>query len=617
MKLDELIKEYNLLIDEEGLYYRTEKNVRTELHITLDAFAAIFNLSYGTINHRLKKAQIAPQRVLSNSTRYSAIVKKVYNLNDLIQVCRDMFVPCPIVDKKGFAHIGGKKYTSLRTLSTLFNIGTISIRLRIKKHGLIPQKIKLQNGDVIDGYAYCEAQKACLDLLQDLPLAGDDNIAYLDGQQYAAIGKIKDILGLSYGTIFSRVKQHSLQSIQIILKSGVLREAYSIEPIRKCCDNLLREIPMINDENIALVDGREYATLPTIAKLFGTSTTTIRKKVEALSPQPIRLRNGQLRDGYELEVVKTVCTNLIQDLPKMGRDSATIIEGKEYFPITALSRIIGISSQAIMPRIEHLKPARIKTKSGKVVDAYPFEEVKEACSDLLQTLPILAKGGIAIIGTEKYATIPTISKLLKLSGPTLLRRIAQHKLKAVTVKSSSGPVRKAYNIESVKLACQDILKDYYLADQDGVVNMAGKKYSTLKHAQRLFGLKDDTLKKRAEKENLQSIKIKISTGVVTEGYDLEELAKACADLLQDIPQIGNDGFVTIEGKKYAPITTLGKPLGISGPGIAVRIKGLIPIRVKTRAYHITDAYALDEVRAVCADLIAKKRRRSKPRFKPR
>ena len=125
MKLDELAKEYGLLIDEEGRYYRiNEQGKRKEPWISIYTFSESTGISDSRIQTRVISCETRP--IKNNRLR----IVTGYNLNDLLQCCAGLLnTNHPIANKQGWLVVKRKKFATLMVLATKLGIAKMTIKL--------------------------------------------------------------------------------------------------------------------------------------------------------------------------------------------------------------------------------------------------------------------------------------------------------------------------------------------------------------------------------------------------------------------------------------------------------------------------------------------------------
>jgi len=348
-----------------------------------------------------------------------------------------------------------------------------------------------------------------------------------------------------------------------------------------------------------------YAAILTISKILGINKNAIKKRIRRLRPVSIKPRTGQIVNGYNINEVKQACADILDEIPLTDGDGVAMINGQPYAAIHPISKMLGISKNAINKRLGHLIPVRIKVRNGNIFDSYNINEVKQACADLLNETPLANEDGIAMINGQPYATIATISKSLNIGALATKKRLGH--LIPVRIKLHVGKIFDGYNINEVKKSCADILDEIPLTDEGGVAIINSQPYATIYRISKMVGISERSIKIRIG--HLIPVRIKGGNGTTVDGYNINKVKQACADILDEIPLTDEGGVAIINSQPYATIYRISKMVGIDGPAIKIRIGHLIPVRIKLHAGQIVDGYNINEVRHTCADLLEKKARK--------
>lgn len=347
---------------------------------------------------------------------------------------------------------GQKKniYAPISVLAGILGIYASTISKRIKK--IQPLKIKDRRGAIIDAYNLNDVRKSCADLLENLPLADDTGVAILNKQAFAPIKVISRRIGLSADIIKPRIK--SLSPVKI-KNNGTVLVAYCISEVKLACSDRLQGTPSSNTNGIYVFNGVSYAVLTVLSKLLNLGTETIRTRIKELQPLRVKSRQGKLCDAYSIKDVKTICADLLAELPAANYKGTALINRQQYATLYILAKLLNLSTPTIKKRIRHLRAQKIKDRSGHIQKAYKIRDVKAACADLLIELPHSDGRGIALIHGQKYVPLKVFRGMFGCSRKAIIRRIT--KLKAAKIKDLKGHVVEAFSLKELTLACADLL----------------------------------------------------------------------------------------------------------------------------------------------------------------
>ncbi len=441
MNLDELAKEYHLLKDKEGRYYKMKNGKRVEPYVTIIIAGEILEISPITIKKYIKGKHLLPKKIKFNNK-----MQKGYNLNSIISACSYLLGSISIANKKGVAVIDGQKFTTPHILTKLLKLSHNAIIPRIKKAELKPLKIKVRDGNIRQAYNIAKVKKACADLLTHHPVANSSNIAIFEGQRYTTLENLIRLLKISNGAIQRRIKDNQIQSQKIKVK-GKLFKGYKIEEVKSACSDLLKKMPIANSEGMAKINGQKHTSIEGLAKLLKISTPPIISRIKKNKLRPVKIKNRTygVCNAYNIAKVKKICAELIKNFPKTDTNGFVTIGNQKFATVTTLAKTIGVNPDIVRKRIGHLKPITVKISNG-IGKAYNLNAVKKACFDQLQFYPMADSNGIALINGQQFAAINRIYDLHKLSQAINYHKVAT-KLMPVTIKIKNGHIVNGFNIK--------------------------------------------------------------------------------------------------------------------------------------------------------------------------
>ncbi|MCX6743177.1 MAG: hypothetical protein NT116_02980, partial [Candidatus Parcubacteria bacterium] len=405
---------------------------------------------------RIKKSELKKFKLRSGQ------VVEGYNVNKAKKACADLLKEYPSANKKGVAIINGQKFTTPYTLTKLLKLSHNAINSRIKRARLKSRKIKVKDGNIRLAYNLIEVKEACADLLhKKVHLANKSNIATVGKKKFTTIENLIRILGLSNAPIQRRITIHKIQSQKIKI-GGRIFDGYSIKEVEKACTDLLQNFPRANKKGIAVIKGHKFTTLERLYKIFRISPQIIAKRIKKnnIPSQKIKTIDGNIRDSYNIDKVKKILMDLLQNFPRANEKGIAIIRGYEYSTPSGLARIFKSNNMTIQSRIirHKLTPQTIKLRDGKIVNAYRTDDVRKICTSIISKFPSVNSSNVAIISGKKYATLHTLSEILNVNPKELTFRIKQLRMFTKQIKLMNGNVENGYNIEKVRKACNDMPK---------------------------------------------------------------------------------------------------------------------------------------------------------------
>jgi len=512
-----------------------------------------------------------------------------------------------------------ERYATIGTWVEVFReegaeLSDTAIRDRIKKAGFVGTTARNSVGRVLRKGFHPESVVRNLveDLIKPLPQADEDGFFESDGKTYGTIKSFSRALNISEKAIRRRLQQSTLKLIQGKDKTGHALDFYCLNEVRELCSDLLQALPQADEDGFFEIEGKTYGTIHSLSRALNVSYPTIQQRIQQSTLKPIQGKNkiGGVNDFYCLTDVRELCFDLLQTLPQANEDGFLESDGQTYGTIYSLSRALNISAPTIQRRIQQstLKPIQGKNKIGGVNDFYCLNEIRELCSDRLQTLPQANEDGFLESDGQTYGTIESLSRALGVSGRTVATRIQQSILKSIQGRDKMGRIYDFYCLNEIRELCSDLLQTLPQANEDGFLESDGKTYGTIRSLSRALNISAPIIQQRIQQSILKSIQGKNKTGRIYDFYCLNEAEELCSDLLQTQPQVNADGFFESDGKTYGTIESLARALGVSTTPIRKRIQevGLKPIQGKLPGGQVYNFYSQNDIKELCADLIAKK-----------
>jgi len=295
-----------------------------------------------------------------------------------------------------------------------------------------------------------------------------------------------------------------------------------------------------------------------------------------------------------------------------------------------------------------LKEAGKIGKSGRnklnriLKDAFYSEaDIREACFGLLQVLPRVGENGFFELDGELYASTDTWSKYFKgtkenvtISPVTITKKLKQADITGITAKRSTGRIYEdAYFSKSDVLeACKDLLQQHLQTDENGFFELNGETYASAETWPKYFkdvegiAIGAVTITRRLKAAGITGITAKSSKGIIHRNsyFSKSDVFKACGDLLVELPQADENGFLELNGELYASANTWSKyfrdieEVVISDAIIRKKLRkaGITGITAKSFVGRIcTNAYfPKSAILEICKDLLIKLPRTNKDGF---
>jgi hypothetical protein len=431
-------------------------------------------------------------------------------------------------------HKRHEPYSNVMVLSELLNINIGVIQGRIKY--IAPIKMKNRRNNITDAYNLNEILIACNEYL-GLPKTNKNGYIIINGEIYAPIAKIAELVKVQTITLKSRIK--NLRPQRIINKRGSISEAYHVRSVielyelspKQTKKTIIKEnYPRADKSGFLVLEGKTYANFHGLIILLDIPKTTIRRKIKNLKPIKIKSFSGHLCTAYSIDAVKLTCEEQLKETHTEDGKGFVFFNNKKYAHLTNLSRILNISESTIKRKLKgkNLTTIKIKCLTGHIVTAYEVDAVKKICAKNIKFLPIADKNCFALIEGKKYAPVYILSTHLKINAVAIKKYTKN--LTPQKIKSIRGRTYTAYNLEDVKKACKHLLSPLPVARDDGIAVIEGKKYTPLGNIATMLNRHSATIKKRIS--HLHSLKIVNRQGNRVDAYNIEEVKHACSELIK-------------------------------------------------------------------------------------
>jgi hypothetical protein len=353
------------------------------------------------------------------------------------------------------------------------------------------------------------------------------------------------------------------------------------------------------------------------------SDGTIRKKMKeaGVIGETARNKINHLVEGsyFSEGMVRRACGNLLdQGFVQAGSDGFAEVDGVRHGSVPGLSRLLGISPEAIFRRLDGagLATVRCKDKTGWPCEFYSEPEIRRLCADLLAELPLADEDGFIEVAGESCGTIPALAQLFGLNYDTIESRVRSSGIIPILGKGKSGRIYEYFPKTAVgKLGC-DALMLLPMSDMSKFLMMDGVRYGTINGLADFLGIAKATVFRRVKGSTVRSIAGRDESGNHGQYYPEPEIRRLCADLLTELPLADESNLITVDSECHGTISALSLKLGISEPSIKKRLEEADVAHTFGRARNGNRVKFFPEsaVRALCADLLGDDLRADKSGF---
>lgn len=321
------------------------------------------------------------------------------------------------------------------------------------------------------------------------------------------------------------------------------------------------------------LDGEVWGTQGALAKLLGLSISTVARHINVAN---VRSRTGKSRGRrftfYALSDLKKACGELLQELPRAGKNGTFNADNEVWIHRLALSRLLGLGNSTIALRIQ---TGKVRTRRGLTLNGVPndfhsLSDVKKACADLLEGGPRVGMSGTFEADGEVWGTDRAVARMLEISPATLRKKADQ--VRRREGKNRSGRLSEMYSLTDAKRAFAHLLDELPPADKNGTFTSDGELFAPL---DLLPSLLDDRIGKIAIVSLLDcdGKEVRTRRGYtrrkrVVDFYAVRDIQELCKEFIK-LPQPKPGRAVVIDGEVWASKSVLAQKMGVSTPTITL------------------------------------------------
>ena len=358
------------------------------------------------------------------------------------------------------------------------------------------------------------------------------------------------------------------------------------------------------EDGIFEYQGEKWSTISAAAKFFQLSDAAVKPRCAGLLDMKGRSKSGNANVFYRLADIEKACADLLKEMPQAGEDGTFEHQGGVWSTLIGARKHLGLDYQAMKSRCVGLASMEGKDKGGKVNTYFCLSDLARVCRDLLKEMPQAGEDGTFEYQGEAWSTISVAAQHFQLSDTAVRPRRTD--LSGIEGKQRSGRICTFYRLTDIKKACADLLTGIPQAGDDGTFEYQGEVWITLRTAVQRLGLSNKALEPRCAGLSCMEGKSKIKQ--VCSFYRLADIEKACADLLKEMPQAGEDGTFEHQGGVWSTLMGAAKKLGLGYKAMKSRCVDLASMEGKDRGRKITTFYRLSDIKKACADMLKKKRK---------
>ncbi|MDH5597424.1 MAG: hypothetical protein OEY44_04920 [Candidatus Peregrinibacteria bacterium] len=335
------------------------------------------------------------------------------------------------------------------------SISRVTIKARLLDAGVVGTTGINRRGHLQrNGFFYeSDVRKCCADLLGGIPQVNEEGLIVKDGREYASINRLCALLNISDKSIERRMRDKPVATTEGRLSNGNVITFYSVEDVRGLCQDLTKELPVINNDGLAFIGGETYGTVIGLSAQLGVSDKTIAAKIRQGSPRAIkgRLGSGNIVLCYSEKDLRLLCKDHMRDLPRAEKAGWIEIDGKIFGTAYELSKRHKISQEKIKAEFAN-EPYERKARDrlGRLRSFYQEEAVLSYVAHSEVDRPSSGADGYLEVNSRKYVSIAALANLLEVSVSFVSKKIKKSGIQGLNGRNARGNPCVFYLVEEVR-----------------------------------------------------------------------------------------------------------------------------------------------------------------------
>jgi len=525
--------------------------------------------------------------------------KAFFTEAQIAPIIADLLREDPALNEEGFLMVGDKKYNTLKGWSLAFGISRPTLRTKLENSDGIMARNK--SGARVKVYAEETAREVCAHLLVAMPQAEKDNAIRIEGAVWRTLSGWSDAYPLTKKIVEQAKAIEGMKGKDILGRICVFYEQKEIIGL----------LPSGTDEAV-LDEGhgfsvkeeggevRVYRNVNQWASRYSLAQKAFYKNLKDAAFRLGKDAKGSVRRYYDERTVQDAMQIDISHLPQADESGFAVVDDEVFGTVMAWSQQRQVPAEYLAAQLRKCTRIRARNADGSVLrqplyaraDIVRIESLFHAEHE--NTVP----GGA---DAQHYKTISNWSETLNVSDKTLKRLLADKPF--FHGVDASGRRARVYAERVVREACAAHLQDMPQASEEGYFTKDGIRYANVNTWSEAHGISKKTVERLVPKE--KRVTGKDSGGRLLElGYIAEtDLRQYCAELFLDLPQVGENNYVEMQGTKWSTALGWSLVLGINHSSLRNRLDGLATIRGYSKHRLVCDLYKEEDVIRACNDIL--------------
>ena len=351
-----------------------------------------------------------------------------------------------LLQAAGFTDAAKKFELSCWEWSKLTGLPDASIRRKVREY------YKVQTLPATR-YSVSVLETACADLLEELPVAGEDGLLRVKNKKYTTLTRWALENGFTPGAVQGRVAEAELIPIRGKTTLGRIREYFLESEVKKACADLM-ETEQADERGFFIKKGVKYGMAESWADELGLSKSVTSKKLKDLASIEGRDRSGRPTQFYAEQEVRSLFDEYLS-LPKVDDDGFKILgkgkSKKRYATAKTWSEKFDIDLGLLRRKLISVDSVDGISQDGLKSKLYSEDQIEEIQKSLPPDLKKANDEGIVYDKGLIHRTINGWYAVTGISDSALKRKLRNAPF--IQAQTTNGHIAEYYSERDLRQYC--------------------------------------------------------------------------------------------------------------------------------------------------------------------
>lgn len=318
----------------------------------------------------------------------------------------------------------------------------------------------------------------------------------------------------------------------------------------------------------------------------------------------VAVESPYLPSNAEPKIIFVEEPKIADVLLRADRNGSIIHLDERWGSASSLGRELGIAPGNIKAKSHLLRSIQGRHARGVGV-YYAFSDVINVFKEHLRVVPHAQENGSLEHEGEQWSSLDRAAELLGIKKGVITRRLNKTPVRTQDVRNSMNRIWTYYSVSDLRRICADLFqREEPIADNDGFCTLDDEVWGVVNALALHIGVSSASVRHRVETASLEK-RDALYLSKPAAMYRLSDIKEVCADIIEELPIIDHEGFVTIEGDLWSTIAALSRALNVSASKIERRVsdsdvKGCVG---RLPGGQRADCYPFLRVKSLCEDIL--------------